>query len=539
MEYEKENRKLLDLTEKVSTLDLEAESRVLNPTEVVTLRECKQQIFELEKLARADLLQKSKVKWILDGDENSNFFHNSLKAKNRKCSIQGLMINGNWVIDVESIKMEAWRFFGTKIHEDHKDRPLFQNSGFLKLSKADRIFLEESFDLQEIINAIWECGNDKAPGPDGFSFKFIKKFWSIIQDDVMRFVKHFECFGCLSRGSNSSFITLLPKVKDPLSLIDYRPISLIGCVYKILAKALALRLKRVIGTIIDEVQSAFIENRNILDGLMIINEICTWAKKSKTKTFLFKVDFDKAFDSINWSYLDSVMGQMGFGEKWRFWIRGCLSSSRASVLLNGSATKEFPFTKGVHQGDPLSPFLFIIAMEGLNVALKTAGHKSLFHGVNIPNGGPTISHLFYVDDAIFVGNWESTNFTNLARILRCFHAASGLKVNFHKSKVYGVGTSVGEIVSCAHILGCEAGSFIFKYLGVAVGANMNLKRNWQPVIDRVQNKLSAWKAKTLSFGGRLTLTKAVLGSLPTYYFSLFKAPSSVVDLIERLRNRFL
>lgn len=144
----------------------------------------------------------------------------------------------------------------------------------------------------------------------------------------MRFIKHFEKYGSISKGCNSSFITLLPKVNDPLSLNEYRPISLIGCVYKILAKVLASRLKRVIRSIIDVVQTAFIENTNILDGLMVINEVCVWAKISKTKTFLFKVDFDKAFDSINWKYLDSMMSQMGFGEKWRLWINGCPSSAR-------------------------------------------------------------------------------------------------------------------------------------------------------------------------------------------------------------------
>ncbi|XP_042753081.1 secreted RxLR effector protein 78-like [Lactuca sativa] len=159
----------------------------------------------------------------------------------------------------------------------------------------------------------------------------------------------------------------------------------------------------MIGKVVEDVQTAFIEGRNILDGPMIINEICTWAKKVKHKTFLLKVDSDKAFDSINWGYLESVMVQMGFGSIWLKWVKGCLSSARASVLLNGSATKEFPLSKGVRQGDPLSPFLFIIVMEGLNVAVKSACQKSLFCGIKIPKDGPSISHLFYADEAIFCG----------------------------------------------------------------------------------------------------------------------------------------
>ena len=157
--------------------------------------------------------------------------------------------------------------------------------------------MEAPSDLEEIREAVWSCGGDKAPGPDGF--KFIKHFWLLMLDDIMRFVRHFEAYGSLSHGSNSSFISLLPKIKDPLSLSDFRPISLIGYVYKRIAKALALRLRRVISSVIDEVLSAFISGRNIIDGPMITNEICTWAKKAKHKLFMFKVDFDKAFDSIN------------------------------------------------------------------------------------------------------------------------------------------------------------------------------------------------------------------------------------------------
>lgn len=140
---------------------------------------------------------------------------------------------------------------------------------------VDRNFLEEPFELNEIEDAIWNCGGEKDPESDGFTFKFIKHFWPIMQDGIMRFVKHFEQFRYFSRGSNSSFISLFPKVKDPTSSNEFRPISLIGSIYKIIAKVLAFRLKRVLGSVIDEVQTGFIKGWNILDGPSIINEICT------------------------------------------------------------------------------------------------------------------------------------------------------------------------------------------------------------------------------------------------------------------------
>lgn len=149
------------------------------------------------------------------------------------------------------------------------------------------------------------------------------------------------------------------------------------------------------GNCIDEVQSAYVEGRNILDGPLVVNEICSWAKKSKTKVLLFKVEFDKAFDSINWEFLDSNLLQMGFGNKWRMWIKGCLQSSHTSVLVNGTPTYEFTTSKGVRPRDPLSPFLFIIAMEGLSVAMRAACETGVFQGLQLPHGGPLISHLLY------------------------------------------------------------------------------------------------------------------------------------------------
>lgn len=252
---------------------------------------------------------------------------------------------------------------------------------------------------------------------------------------------------------------------------------------------------------------------------------------------MFKVDFEKAFDSINWEYLDSIFAQMRFGSKWRQWIRGCLNSSWISVIVNGSPTDELKISKGVRQGDPLSPFLFIIAMEGLNVALEVARDKEIFKGIQIPSG-PILTHIFYVDDALFVGEWSRSNLKNLARILNCLNITLGLKVNLIKSRVFGIGASSREIANWANIFGCAAGSFPFNYLGVPVGANMILTKNWKPILDKFASKLSSWKSKSLSFGGRLTLISSVLGNLPTYYFSLFKAPMEITEALEKTRRRF-
>lgn len=484
----------------VERLDHEAEKRNLTEVELEQRRDNFKKVVEIEKFKALDIKQKSRIKWAVDVDENTIFFHGYVNSNNRKNGIDGIMINGNWCTDLSLIKMEAFNFFAEKFKERWPSRPKLVSRHFKQILPTDNELLETPFTLQEIKDAVWACGNEKAPGPDGFSFKFYKKYWDVLLGDIAAVVKHFERHGRIDQSCNSSFISLVPKIKDPSFFSDYRPISLIGSIYKIISKLLASRLQMVLGNCIDEVQSAYVEGRNILDGPLVVNEVCSWAKASKKKVLLFKADFNKAFDSINWGFLDANMKSMGFGDIWRGWIKGCLESAKSSILINGCPTDEFPITKGVRQGDPLSPFLFIIAMEGLSVSMRAACERGVFNGIKIPNGGPVISHLLYADDALFLGEWSEDNIKNLSRILHCFHVASGLKVNFNKSRVFGVGVSTHEVTRRARPLGCEPAKLPFNYLGVPVGANMNLIKHWSPVIDKFHAKLSKWKSKTLSFG---------------------------------------
>lgn len=539
VEFSKENAELLKLKEARNNIDKKLENGGLCDGELEERNIISCKIDELERVSLIDLKQKARIKWLIDGDENSRFFHGYVANRIRKNHIHGVLINGDWKTSPGDMKVEIARFFANKFSEKWPSRPKFQSSKFKTISDASRDFLEGLFSVDEIKKAIWSCGSDKAPGPDGFSFKFLKRFWSLLKEDIVGCIRHFETFGTISRGCNASFITLVAKTKDPLILGDYRPISLIGSIYKIISKLLASRLKLVIGECIDEVQSAFVADRYILEGPLIVNEVCSWGKAKKKKLLIFKADFNKAFDSLNWGFLDSLMMQMNFGDKWRKWINGCLTSTRASVIVNGSPTCEFSLQKGVRQGDPLSPFLFIIAMEGLNIAMKEAIDNGIFRGIQIANEGSVLSHLFYADDALFLGEWSKDNIDNLARILRCFYVSSGLQVNFNKSKVVGIGVNDREVEYGAGPLGCEPTSLPFMYLGVPVGANMNSIKHWRPIIEKFKAKLSIWKAKNLSFGGRVTLAKAVLANLPNYFLSLFAAPNAVINSLERIRRNFI
>nr|GEX96289.1 RNA-directed DNA polymerase, eukaryota [Tanacetum cinerariifolium] len=312
-------------------------------------------------------------------------------------------------------------------------------------------------------------------------------------------------------GCNSSFIALIPKVTGAKFVNDFRPISLIGSVYKVVSKILAKRLAVVISELVFNTQSAFILNRQILDGPFILNEVFSWCKRKKKQALVFKVDFAKAYDSVRWDFLLDVLHAFGFGQRWCMWVRGMLYSAKASILINGSPTAEFQFFCGLKQGEHLAPLLFNLVMESLH---------------------------FSVSRAVNDGECSDANLKKLITILSCFHLASGLRINVKKSQVMGVGVPLDIVNQGAALFGCEVLQTPFKYLGVTVGDNMSRYSSWTNTIQKVHARLSKWKVKTLSIGGRLTLFKSVLGAVPLYTLSIYKAPVGVLHEMEMIHNKF-
>nr|GEV87888.1 RNA-directed DNA polymerase, eukaryota [Tanacetum cinerariifolium] len=253
---------------------------------------------------------------------------------------------------------------------------------------------------------------------------------------------------------------------------------------------------------------------------------------------IFKVDFEKAFDSVWWDFLDDVLRKFGFSDTWCKWIQCCLKSSIGSILVNGSPTEEFQFGKGLKQGDPLSPFLFILIMESLHLSFQRIVDAGMFHGIKLGRGLVNLSHMFYADEVVFVGQWCSTNITTLIRVLDCFHKASGLRINMSKSKIMGVRVDSERVNRAAMKLGCLVLKTPFTYLGSIVGGNMSRKQSWIETVDKIKKRHSKWKMNMLSIGGRLTLIKSVLGSTPLYHFFLFKVTMGVLNNIESLRSQF-
>nr|GEY80022.1 RNA-directed DNA polymerase, eukaryota, reverse transcriptase zinc-binding domain protein [Tanacetum cinerariifolium] len=329
-------------------------------------------MLRINKIQAAEVAQKAKIKWSVEEDENSRFFHGMLNKKRSQLSIRGVMVHGVWIEKTDQVKREFVHHFSSRFDKPSVKRTCIDMCYPNVLTIEQQEDLERYVSKEELKRAVWDCGTDKSPGLDGFTFGFFRHFWSTIEAGVFEAVKYFFTNGDIPKGCNSSFIALILKILDANMVKDFRPISLIGSVYKIIAKILSNRLVGVLGDIVNEVQSAFIAEKKILDG-----------------------------------------------------------------------------------------------------------------------------------------QWNDGNIDTLVLVLECFYQASGLRINMSKSKIMDVHVEGEKVKQAASKLGCH----------------------------KMKSRLSKWKMKTLSIGGRLTLLKSVLGSIPIFHMSVFRVSLSVLNSLESIRNK--
>ena len=246
----------------------------------------------------------------------------------------------------------------------------------------------------------------------------------------------------------------------------FKPISLVESVYKILAKVLANRLKEVLDQLISESQNSFVGGRQILDSVLIANECVDSKVKNKIPGVICKLDIKKAYDHVNWEALLDLLKRMGFGVRWCRWIHTCISTVQFSVLFNGSPTDFFGSSRGLKQGDPLSPMLFLVMMEVFSKMMKRAEGASLLRGFRVAGrqgGGVGVSHLLFVDDTILFCDANEEQIIHVRMLLLCFQAMTGLKVNALKSEMVPI-EEVPNVFVLAEILGCRVGSLPMTYI---------------------------------------------------------------------------
>ncbi|XP_026450966.1 uncharacterized protein LOC113351131 [Papaver somniferum] len=296
---------------------------------------------------------------------------------------------------------------------------------------------------------------------------------------------------------NCTNIILLPKIEGAVSMHNFGPISLIGA-----------------------------------------SELIDARERSNNPGLIVKVDLQKAFDNINWSCLDYKMSRFVFGNFWRKWIHWCISTVRFSISLNGSCSEFLRSSKGVIQGNPLSPFLFILVVEVHSFMIQKSVELNLIQGFKSFANGDTINHLQFADDLIMFLDDSEEQVTTLKNLLIAYEMVSGLKVNFKKSSLVAIGNAQFAN-SCALSFGCPVVQFSLNYLGIPIGSKSKSVTVWEVILQKFQKRLRNWQRRYLSKGGRLILIKHVLCSLPIYYLSLFQIPASIKKINGQHMRSFL
>eukprot|EP00253_Pinus_taeda_P011126 PITA_11126 len=373
----------------------------------------------------------------------------------------------------------------------------------------------------------------KAPGLDGFTTTFFQTFWELIKLEVWQVVE-VRALHWLLPSLNSTFIALIPKEQESNTLEKFRPIALCNVIYKVISKVIANRLKPLLPLLISPEKSGYVKGRQILDGIILSHEIIHSLKHSKQACMILKLDLSKAFDKLSWTYIQKMLNAFGFSPMWTRWIMSLITSSFFSILVNGIPSWPFSPSRGIKQGDLLSPFLFVLMAEGLGRHNNSHQLKGLYI-----HNSPTITHQQFVDDNMLFGYPSVQEASHFESLLNDFSEASGTNISNSKSQIFFFHTPPVVKHAVAWILGFPIATLPSKYLGALLISSAIKHPSWRILIEKLESRLNLWTYRTLNMASRVVLIKAVLQAMTLYLFSILAAPKWVLKRIRDLQRGFL
>ena len=389
-------------------------------------------------------------------------------------------------------------------------------------------------EVEEVVNSL---PNAKAPGPDGFTGFFLKKCWHIVKWDFYDLCRDFWMGQINLQSINDSFITLIPKVTSPEGPNDFRPISLLNCCLKFVTKVLANRLQSKIKEIVHVNQYGFIKSRTIQDCVSWAYEYIHQCKQTQKECIILKLDFAKAFDTIEHSAILKILKHKGFDDRWLGWMDCILKSGSSSILLNGTPGIKFACKRGVRQGDPLSPTLFVAGSDLLQSMVNFLFNEgTLIAPLPIP--GSDFPIIQYVDDTLLVMQACPNQLVALKGLLHEFAAATGLHVNYNKSCILPINVSEDKMMQLASVFDCSIGSLPFTYLGLPLGTARPMVKDLAPVTDQIERRLNGCM-RFLPIGGKLQIVNSVMLGLSTFLMCTLKLHKTFIKSADRARRHCL
>ncbi|KAL8112353.1 hypothetical protein AgCh_019886 [Apium graveolens] len=373
--------------------------------------------------------QRSKQFWLKDGDQNTRLFHKYASSRRRNNTVTKLKDkDDNWRDDVHGVQQVIMEYFENLFTTSGSTEGLTEREIVSRITEEQNELLLVPVTMDEAKNTIFSMHGDKSPGPDGLNPTFYQSFWHIVGVDVMRFCNEFIVEGVLPEGVNHTLACLIPKTKQPEKMQDMRPISLCNVLFRVLSKVLENWLKPCLSSIISDKQSAFIQGRLLTDNALMALEINHYIKRKtqgKKGVARLKLDVSKAYDRLEWGFLEQMLAKFGFSGDWIAQVMLCIKTVSYSFIYNVEIFGNIKPRRGLRQGDPISPYLYIMCVEGLSAIIRRNEAAGLIHGCVIAMEAPSISHLLFVDDCYLFFRANEVEATNVKSILLRYERISG------------------------------------------------------------------------------------------------------------------
>ena len=477
------------------------------------------------------LKQKSRVNWLNLGDANKKFFFKSCQGRWNSNKIISIADNeGNTLASHKDISTHAVDYFKSLLGRDRDVSPIDVNIELPMISPSHHEFLAASFSRDDVLKTLRRMAKNKSPGPDGFSPEFFISAWSVVGEDVTNAILYFFESLHLPRIINSNAIALVPKFSGAMHMADFRPITCCNTLYKCISKMPIARSKLILPSIISYNQTAFVPKRSIGDNIMLAQALCKDYHTDKgVPRCAFKMDIHKAFDTMNWRFIFRALNRMGFPLKFISWIEKCVSTCMLSVKINGALEGYFCSKAGLRQGDPISPYLFVIGMEVLTAYINHDISQARQFSYHWRTKEIRLSHLIFADDIFLFCRGNSQSVTTLLQSISKFSTVSGLCPNAQKSQCFFCNVPTTIIHETLASSGFQQGSFPIKYLGLPLITGRLKTNDCVPLVHKLCARIESWTVRSLRFSGRLQLLKSVLLGIHGFWSAFLFLPKGVLN----------